>query len=403
MAQYSCAFCTGADCATVITYAERQPDGALAPRSQTLVDGAKLTCGNQGGTFMTYPLPSSSPTGPHLSGVTQIAAGGNYACAIRADKTVKCWGSFSLTSGTEGDPSSLDSVSFVAVGDGFACAVKADGTVWCWGIDFQGQLGDQNIGGGRVSTTPIQVPGITHARSLALGDNHACALLSDGTVMCWGAALLGQLGIGPTPLSLIVGGPTAVSGLVGVTSITAAGAETCALLTDGMIECWGGRGVISATDLPSPTKIGGIDNVNSISLSAAALCALLDDKTVQCWNASESGNAAGIGTTPVTMPGTAAVIKGLSAVSVLEQGDASACALQAGLVNCWGFVTVGSAVGRMPEVVPGVSGATSLALGLGFTCAIVADGAVMCWGGNTRGQLGDGTSQSSTSPVYVLP
>jgi alpha-tubulin suppressor-like RCC1 family protein len=127
----------------------------------------------------------------------------------------------------------LGNVALVAAGSEFACAVKADGSVWCWGSNSAGQLGN---GGAPSSMQPVQVPSVTNAKALALGAHHACAL-SDGNVLCWGADDQLQLGVA-NPSTTCNGTrcettPHQVMGLGHVTAIAAGDALTCAVADDG--------------------------------------------------------------------------------------------------------------------------------------------------------------------------
>ena len=148
-----------------------------------------------------------------LSGITQLAAGVNFTCAL-IGTNVHCWGTNLLgqlgrvTSGAPSAPdatasgrvASLTDVQEIEAGLDFACARRGDGTVWCWGSDEFGQLGDDEAhapcGAAPCSTTRVQVAGITSAIDLAAGSEHACALLAEGGVRCWGRNHFGQLGDG---------------------------------------------------------------------------------------------------------------------------------------------------------------------------------------------------------------
>src|ERR1043165_8003394 len=70
----------------------------------------------------------------------------------------------------------------IAAGAAHTCSIRTDGTVWCWGLNNHGQLGDNTI---IDSATPVQVSGVTGAKTLVAGDNHTCAI-ADGGVWCWG-------------------------------------------------------------------------------------------------------------------------------------------------------------------------------------------------------------------------
>src|SRR4029077_19485047 len=112
----------------------------------------------------------------------------------------------------------------IVAGGLHTCAVISAGTVKCWGSNTSGQLGD---GTKSDRWTAVAVTGITTAIAVVLGNSHTCALISGGTVKCWGSNVSGQLGDGSNTDSST---PVAVSGITTAVAITAGGNHTCALL-----------------------------------------------------------------------------------------------------------------------------------------------------------------------------
>jgi alpha-tubulin suppressor-like RCC1 family protein len=112
------------------------------------------------------------------------------------------------------------------------------------GVERRRQLGN---GTETNSSTPVAVTGLTGATAISVGGNSACALLSDGTVQCWGENSAGKLGNGTTTGPDNCGGvacsmtPVAVTGLTSVAAISVGGSP-CALLSGGTVQCWGGNG-----------------------------------------------------------------------------------------------------------------------------------------------------------------
>ena len=175
---------------------------------------------------------------------TAVSAGGEYTCVRLPDGTAQCvgrnqWGQ--LANGTFdnssvlGEVSGLATATRVAAGDEFACALLEDGTARCWGLGESGQRGDGTFD--RFSAVPVAVTGITSAVDVAGGYDHACALLGDGTIRCWGSNVYGQLGDPSTHPGSTV--PVAVSGITGAAAITTGADHACALLGDGTLRCWG--------------------------------------------------------------------------------------------------------------------------------------------------------------------
>jgi hypothetical protein len=201
----------------------------------------------------TSPTPSSPWSIQGVPGSTQIGISDVGGCTLATDGTVACWGGndegqlgrgtadFGYTLTAVRVPN-LEGVTAIATGtSGFTCARHASGTVSCWGADNTGQLGSGPLtctggNGGSCSEVPIPVPGLTNVTALTAGDSFACALLSNGTVDCWGDNVNGELGNGTTALSFV---PVPVPGLTGVTAMSAAGYHICVLIDDGSIACWG--------------------------------------------------------------------------------------------------------------------------------------------------------------------
>ena len=314
--------------------------------------------------------------------------------------------------------SSLDQVTAVTAGGFHTCVRLSDGTVKCWGNNLDGQLGDGSITN---SPTPVEVSGISTATAIAAGgpfSNHTCAVLSNGTVKCWGPNSSGQLGDGsftnsPTPVE--------VSGISTATAIAAGGAlfqgHTCALLSAGTVKCWGnnlvaqlGNGTVT-TPSATPVEVSGISTATAVAAGSVHTCARLSDGTMQCWGSNGYGQ---LGDGTVTTPITPVEVSGISTAIAIAAGDAHTCAvLSNGTVKCWGTNFSGElgdgsfTNSPSPMAVSGISAATAVAAGgsgsIGHTCARLSDSTVKCWGRNALGQLGNGTTTiSSSTPVAVI-
>ena len=220
-----------------------------------------------------------------LGDVVKISAGNENSCALKSNGTVWCWG-YNLY-GEVGDGTTtyhnspvqvvgpggsgfLGGVAEIAMGGFHACARKTDNTVWCWGMNSSGGLGNNTD---IDSNTPVQVVGaggsgfLGSVVKISSGEDHSCALRTDGAVWCWGNNYYGSLGDNTTTNRLV---PVQVLGLggagflTGVSDISGGQTHTCAIKTDGTAWCWGNNaeGMLgnnsSGGSLLTPVQVAGI-------------------------------------------------------------------------------------------------------------------------------------------------
>ncbi|MEM9463647.1 MAG: hypothetical protein AAGF11_56440 [Myxococcota bacterium] len=326
-----------------------------------------------------------------LSGpVVEIRTNGAQTFARLADGTIHAWGQNDAaqlgllhtmdlgddeTPATASEPTAVDLggvATALAVGASFACALRADAAVLCWGAGNHGQLGLGNIARVGDDETPqgagtllLGAPVV----GLTAGADHACALLDSGQIRCWGANDYGQLGLGhtdpigddetPDQVAPVALGQDAVE-------VVAGGHHTCARLNSGAIRCWGqgtqGALGLGTTDhvgddehphevdaVPVGVTVGG--TVVELGAGAAHTCARLDTGAVRCWGANTKGQL-GYGHTQTLGAGQ----------PLADDGD----------LDLGGTLAIALVTGPTAD----------------HTCVRTSDDALRCWGDNNHGQLG---------------
>lgn len=294
-----------------------------------------------------------------------------------------------------------------------SCVLTQSGGVKCWGLNDNGRLGDNST---TQRTSAVNVVGLSSGVSaVEVGGHHSCALLTNGQVQCWGWNKDGELGDGGNSDGLT---PVTVVGLGGtVKTLALGGSHTCALLTSGAVQCWGNNneGELGSNTMNdyrnSVATVSGLGSgVKAIVANSVHSCALLNTGSVQCWGGNYYGqlgdNTAGSANhraTPVAVVGLS------SGVAQIWAGRDHNCVLmENGAVKCWGLNSSGqlgngSTQNQSTPVDVSSLGGTVLELAGGgdHTCARLSEGSVKCWGLNDSGQLGDGTTTNRLTPVDV--
>ncbi len=351
----------------------------------------------------------------------RLSLGANHSCLLRTDGSILCWGANAdgqLGDGTligRATPAPVTGGPYVAVeaGNYNSCAITAAGGVVCWGRNDYGQLGD----GTQVNRAlPVAVVGLAQGvRKINSGGASTCALLTDGSVRCWGNNVYGSIGDGT---AIDRSTPVAVIGLANQVDVANYSAHSCAVSASGQVTCWGwayhgqlGNGVNGPSDtFSSPVAVvAPVAQSTRVALGLDFSCSALSTDRVQCWGLNSDGQLGTGGTTPAATP---VQVVDLAAPRDLAVGAAFACAVRSdATVACWGRGNVGqlgngqSGAGyrvTSPGPVLGVVGAAiEVSAGSGHGCARTAAGKVFCWGQGFAGQLGNGLTQSQLTAVEV--
>lgn len=351
--------------------------------------------------------------GENISKFTDIDIFKNHTCGITTEGAAKCWGRNNrgqLGNGTLEDSNipvqvtGLDhGVKSIAVGQQHSCAITASDTVKCWGASANGSLGNN-----RSSDSPVPVDVKTDKRfsKITLGANYSCGITTAGAALCWGSNTHGQLGVDDTGQET---SPAQVDGMrSGVTDIEALSNVTCAV-QDNKAYCWGynyhynvGKSYRENEDFFSPQLISsGVKEIESH-------CLVTTSGAVKCWGHNRESSPLGTGTYENLASPTQVVGLG-SGVKSLAEGYSQRCAImESNAVKCWGRnadgqLGDGTTTTRLtPTTIMNLSGATYISLGEDSGCALFADGGAKCWGDNYAGKLGNGTSDNSLVPVSVV-
>jgi alpha-tubulin suppressor-like RCC1 family protein len=320
--------------------------------------------------------------------ITDAAIGGGDPC-IPSLSAPACVALLSCTT-------SLSSVARLGPGGDHACAVLSNGALKCWGKNSSGQLGD---GTADLRVAPVDVIGLgAGVLDVAGGFEHTCALLDTGAVKCWGEGSSSQLGDGNVMSRFA---PVDVTGLSsGVVAITAGDRHTCALLDTGAVKCWGRNttallGDGTTTTRSTPTDVIGLSSgviALSVDSDSEHTCALLSTGAVKCWGQNSTGE---LGDGTRTARSVPVDVVGLSSgVTDLATGGDHTCALlSSGDIKCWGSNNVGqlgSGVGLFSSTSVDIIGLSSSAIAISagerHTCALLDTVSIECWGDNAAGQ-----------------
>ena len=307
------------------------------------------------------------------------------------------------------DASSLDfefGRELIAAGASHTLFIGDDGAVWAWGTNAAGQLGVDTVE--TVRRSPVHVPGVAAAVSVAAGAAFSLVTSDDGRVLSWGEGRDGQLGDGTLERRHV---PEAVPGLGSVMAVAAGSAHALALHEDGTLYAWGKNdkgqlGDGSNTDRGTPTRVGELIDIVAIAAGANHSLAVTEDGAVWAWGANDAGQL-GDGTTanrnePVevgSLPGMRGVAAG-STHSIAVDTNGRLWAWGHNLDGQLGDGTTDARTSPVP--VETLSAVVSVSAGEHHTVAVRHDGSVWAWGRSSFGQLGDGTEGAlRSSPIRV--
>ncbi len=339
----------------------------------------------------TAPLAVSS-TGILANKTVISAAGGvQFTLYLCSDGTLasagnNIYGELGDSSFGRQDPAAITNngalagklVVAIAAGSKHGLALCSDGTVVAWGLNENGQLGDGSTTN-RKSPVAVSATGVLAGKTvvaISAGGAHSLALCSDGTVVAWGSNFNGQLGNGQSPdsvsaVSVVTNG--ALSGKT-VIAISAGGQHSLALCSDGTIVTWGNNtfyqnGPVPTFGLgyrPEPVELTSRGALTGKTVTSIA--AGSHHNLALC----SDGTLAGWGENLSGQLGDLSTVTRAVPVQVFSAGE-----------------LVGKTIG-------------SVAASQNFSLALCTDGTLLGWGGNNLGQVGDGSTLTRSFPNRVV-
>jgi alpha-tubulin suppressor-like RCC1 family protein len=395
------------------TSASGQP-GFCEPNNRCSV--LDTSCANMH-RYTDYAGPLSGQCTTALDCFVEIRAGADMTC-VRSSTAVSCWGGGITTPTRLALPAELPASDVVQIALGGPGAARPGGIAPS--VCLRSTTSDVYCAP-TLRQPPTKMPALK-ASDIAIGSDHACAVTTDGQVVCWGANDSGQLGDGTTRPQMT---PVPVTGgLVNVKQVATGADATCAITMDGAVWSWGsddqdqlGRDISVFDDNdPSPGAINAARGNAPVQAMAVALgnqfaCAL-QNGAVLCWGDNEHrelGDPMRMGSSSSTpAPVDLAAVQ----FSQLSTGGGHGCGVDTThQLWCWGDNQVRQSAPSSltslprPTLVDDDSGAAlvanSVAVGSAHTCASSTGRGVLCWGSNVAGQIGSGTAGGTANPTVV--
>jgi alpha-tubulin suppressor-like RCC1 family protein len=420
--------------------------GTVPDASPTGTGGAPGFDGNPGNDVPASTGGSGGTDGAVVSGGTTSTGGTTSAGGATGTGGLSSTGGSSPTGGVPDagggapGPDARSGTDAPAAGGagGTGGVPPSGGTTRTGGVTSTGGTirtgGLSNTGGISVTGGTTSTGGATKlvATAVAAAWDHTCAVIKDGTIWCWGNNSDGELGNQDPKIdgSAIIyeTKPVQVKGVTQAISIATGDYHTCAALASGTVQCWGyneygqlGNGASGYnTRSITPTAVIGMPaGVGAVAVVAGSshTCALLSDKTVKCWGDNyydQLGSGSSTLTSsmvPVTVVTNASTLSPLTNVTTLALTTDHACAIQSGGAlycwgdNIWGQLGTGTTNSTTVAVRAGTIQAVAVGAGDGHTCVVGSPTAgspfnVQCWGRDSYGELGDnGTGGESHTPV----
>lgn len=257
------------------------------------------------------------------------------------------------------------------------------------------------------SEPPVDSTALIGAR-LSAGGSASC-WVARATAWCWGSNAGGLLGGGWTDT---VRAPVAVSGGQRFTAISVGTNHACGLVAAGAVYCWGagsvgqlGNGAATASTVP--VAVSGNQSFTAVAAGTQHTCGVSRTGSVFCWGANSSGQLGNRTGDPSNVPVAVATPAGTNFEDIAVGATHTCARTTRGKVFCWGGNSDGQlGIGstrnqdRPNGVAPDLN-FRALVAGASHTCGLLESGRVMCWGANGNGQLGNGSTAAASRPAAI--
>jgi alpha-tubulin suppressor-like RCC1 family protein len=302
----------------------------------------------------------------------------------------------------------------VSSGGSFTAAIKTDGTLWTWGYGNSGRLGNNQTTN---RSTPVTTfAGGNNWKQVSSGFGSTAAIKTDGTLWTWGSGTLGVLGNNQatdrsTPVTTFAGGTD-------WKQVSAGGAYTAAIKTDGTLWTWGGGssgqiGNNATTNVSTPvTTFAGGNNWKQVSSGSNHTAAIKTDGTLWTWGSGGESFGGQLGNAQVTNRSTpVTTFAGGNNWKQVSCGNGHTAAIKTdGILWTWGFENGGKlgngvTTGRISTPVTTFAGGNNwkqVSCGSQTTTAIKTDGTLWTWGSGSVGRLGNNQTTSRSTPVTTF-
>jgi alpha-tubulin suppressor-like RCC1 family protein len=292
-----------------------------------------------------------------------------------------------------------------------SCEVER-GRLYCWGNNENGQLG---VGDQTARTTRTRVGSFNDWLSVAVGEQHSCAIRAPGRVYCWGQNASGQLALGDTAARLE---PTQVSAQVGFRKLACGGDNCCGLRADGALLCWGDNleGKLGlddnygSPDSLVPVEVAGKRKWREFAVGQGHVCAIDEPGALYCWGRNTDVELGIGGGDPVQLRVPTRIGRDSDWRAVASSQHHNCAIRGTGSLYCWGsnaFLELAAPAATSMLAQPTRAGSDadweSVAVGWFHSCGIRSEGRLFCWGRAIEGQLGQASVDPIGVPTAVTP